>query len=292
MRFLLGFLLIFCIISDAASVSCPSGYTDITSAYGDTFDYNYGTNCPDGYEPYDAPDSFLFYFSGRRSETAPTTCSFGYHRVNGECVAYESTGCPSSTYYRLDGNEATFYHTNADGATCPSGYVSYDAPASLWFKFGGTRISNPPTVCATGYYVNGVCTAHSTANCPTGYYDVGFDSTFAAYAANGSCPTGYANASSVQSCTASSSQTFCTTLCNTGDLQTGAGECVAACGISGITELHVGATATFPVYGGKTTAHAMGLSDGTNVCYVNMASGIVSDTLKYEINSTVYHTTD
>jgi hypothetical protein len=297
LHFLLGFLLVFCIISDAASVSCPSGYTDITSLYESTFQYKYDGRCPSGYETYNAPDDvFTFYFSGRRDATGPETCAFGTRRVSGVCTAYTSDGCPDDdpniTYNRITGYDATFSHQEADGSTCPSGYVSYDAPDIMWFKFEGTRVPNPPTLCATGYYVNGTCTARPQGSCPTGYYDSGFDDAFAAYAAGGACPSGYANSETVASCTSYVTSSLCTTLCDTGMSHTSAGECAAPCGISGVSTLHVGATATFPAWGTKTTTHALAISDGTDMCYVNLTTGSASDALKYQYGNTVYHTTD
>ena len=282
------FLAIILVSEAAFAASCPSGFDDVTSIYPETFYGKNGDFCPNGYEPYTAPSTLSFEFNGLVLNNAPTLCGSDSHYVNGECVAYAQENCPSN-FYRNSENGTTFYGKNGD--TCPSGYEPYTYGSNLSFIFNGLILANAPTLCASGYYVNGVCTARSGTGCITGYVDAGTDDVVSAVDANGSCPTGYDSLWSYQSCTASTTENLCTTLCNGGMLQTGAGYCSEVCG-NGLSILHVGPTITFPLYGTKTTQPSLVVANDSGRCYVNLAPGNASGAVNVRHNNTVYHSTN
>ena len=288
MREILVFWATNLLATAAFAVACPSGFDDVTSDFPATFYGKNGDFCPNGYEPYSAPSTLWFKFNGLVLDNGPMLCGSGSHYVNGECVAYAQENCDSG-FYKNTENSATFYGKNGD--LCPSGYEPYTPGSNLEFIFNGLVLANAPTVCASGYYVNGVCTARSGTGCITGYVDAGTDGVIAAVDANGSCPSGYNALWQYQSCTATTTDNICTTLCNGGMLQTAAGYCSEVCGNS-LSVLHVGPTLTFPLYGTKTTFPSLVVGNESGQCYVNLAPGNASGAINVRYNNTVYHTTD
>lgn len=288
MRFSGVFLIFFLLIEDVFAATCPSGFDDVTNIYPATFYSKNGDFCPSGYEPYTAPATLSFKFNGLILDNAPTICGSDSHYVDGECVPYAQENC-NSGFYKNTENSATFYSKN--GNLCPTGYEPYTYGINVSFVFNGLILSTVPTVCASGHYVDGVCSPYDSSGCITGYVDAGVDGIMTAVDANGACPSGYNALWAYQSCTPTTTDRVCTTLCNGGLLQTGNGYCVATCDI-GISSFHVGTNVTYPVYGTRTTTPSMVVSDGTNVCYVNATPGNSNGSLKFLYNNTVYHLTD
>ena len=288
MRILGSFFVVLLIANTAFSATCPSGFNDVTSIYPETFYSKNGDFCPSGYEPYSAPPTLSFRFNGLILENPPTVCGSDAHYVSGECIPYAQENCPND-FYRVSENSATFYSKNGD--YCPTGYEVYTYGDNMTFVFNGLILSNAPTVCASGRYVDGVCSSYDSTGCISGYVDIGVDSVVAAVDENGSCPTGYNSLWSYQECTASTTDSVCTTLCNGGMLQTAAGFCAASCGI-GLSKLHIGDTLTFNLYGTRTTSPSVVIGNGNGVCYVNTAPGRVTGAMHIMFNGTVYHTTD
>lgn len=288
MRIRVLFLLIFVCIGDAFAATCPSGYVDVTSNYPTTFSGKNGDFCPGGYEPYTAPSTLNFKFTGLVLDSAPDLCGADSHYVNGECVAYAQENCPNN-FYKDSTTASTFSGKNGD--LCPSGYEAYTHGSNLSFIFNGLILANAKTVCASGHYVGGTCTAYGTTGCITGYVDAGTDNVVASVDANGSCPTGYDTLWAYQSCTADTTENVCTTLCDGDLVHTGAGYCVATCG-NGFTTLHVGNSLTFPLYGTRTTTPSIVVANESGQCYVNLVPGRASGAVNVNHNNTIYHTTD
>ena len=288
MRILSIFLIFFLLVENASAATCPSGFDDVTNIYPATFYSKNGDLCPTGYEPFSAPDTMTFKFNGLILDNAPTICGSDSHYVDGECVPYTQENCANGFYKNAE-NSATFYSKN--GNLCPTGYEPYTYGTNVSFVFNGLILDNAPTVCASGHYVDGVCTPYASTGCITGYVDAGVDGIIAAVDANGACPSGYGALWAYQSCTAGTTDSICTTLCNGDLLKTDAGYCVATCG-SGLSKLHVGDTLTFTLYGTKTTTPAINLGNGNGVCYVNLAPGRASGAINVQYNNTIYHTTN
>ena len=288
MRILGIFLLTFLLVGDGLAMTCPSGYDAVSSTYSGTFYAKSNGSCPSGFTSYTAPSSMVFEFNGLLLDSGPTTCDADSHYVNGSCVPYTTGNCASGEYSGAS-DDATFYaKTNG---SCPSGYSSYTAPSSLSFIFNGLLLATAPTVCASGHYVNGVCTAYSGTGCISGYVDMGSDDTFAAVDANGSCPSGYNELTSYQSCNPDTTASLCTTLCSGTLVRTGLGYCVTSCG-NGLSTLRIGDSMTFPLYGSKTTTPSLVVGNTSGQCYVNMAPGNISGAVNVRYNNAVYHTTD
>ena len=146
--FLGVFASMFLHIGGVFATSCPSGFDDVTNDYPATFYAKNNGFCPSGYEPYTAPSTLSFSFSGMVLDDAPDLCGADSHYVNGECVAYATENCESG-YYSDSTNGVAFYGKN--GNFCPSGYEPYTAPSTLVFLFNGLVLSDAPTVCATGH---------------------------------------------------------------------------------------------------------------------------------------------
>lgn len=290
MGFLGAFLLIFLLIGNGFAATCPSGYDDVTNDFPLVFYSKSGASCPSGYESYTAPNDLSFEFTGMLLDTSPTLCGSGSHYVNGSCVSYTSDNCDSGYYNNPEGS-AIF--SSKGNSLCPSGYdnFTYNSNSGLSFVFGGILLANAPTLCSSGYYVNGTCSSYSSTGCITNYVDMGSDGVIAAIDANSSCPSGYDSLWSYQKCNASTTDTVCTTLCNGGMLETGAGYCSAACG-NGLSVLHVGDSLTFPLYGTKTTQPSLIVANGSGQCYVNLAPGNTTGAIHIRYNNTIYHTTD
>ena len=272
----------------AVAATCPSGFNDVTNDYPATFYSKNDGFCPSGYEPYTAPSTLSFKFTGMVIDNAPDLCGDGSHYVNGECVAYATENCPSGSY-KNEGGSATFY--GKSGNFCPNGYEPYTAPSTLSFIFNGLILDNAPTVCATGHYVNGTCSAYSSTGCITGYVDAGTDSVVAAVDANGSCPSNYDSLWAYQSCNASTTESVCTTLCNGGMLKTDAGYCSAVCG-AGLTRLKTSTGLSFNVYGTRTTTPSIVIGYDNGECYVNLSAGSATNAINVKQNNTTYHTTN
>ena len=282
------FLVLILFTNVSFAVTCPSGFDDVTANYASAFYGKDGDTCPSGYEPYTAPSTLSFTFSGLVLPTAPTTCGAGSHYVNGECVAYATENCDSGFYKDAQAG-AAFY--GKDGDTCPSGYEPYTAPSALRFVFNGLVMASAPTVCASGHYVNGTCTAYSSTGCITGYVDAGTDGVVASVDENAACPTDYTDMGLYQSCTATTTDSVCTTLCNGGMLQTAAGYCATKCGM-GLSKWHIGDLVTYRVYGTQTTWPSVKVSDGTTICYVNVVPGRASGAVNISDGTNIWHVTD
>lgn len=289
MRIFSGFLAFLVLFGTASAATCPSGFDDVSTNYATTFYAKDNGVCPDGYETYTAPSTLSFSFGGMILPTEPTLCGADAHYVNGECVAYATENCPSG-FYKNPENGVTFYAKNNN--ICPDGYEIYTHGDNLSFIFNGIIIGSEKTLCASGHYVDGVCSSYSSSGCITGYVDAGADGIVAAVDANGSCPTGYDSLWAYQSCTATTSESLCTTLCNGGMLQTTAGYCAAACS-AGFTTLRTSTGLIFTTYGTRTTTPSIVVANeaGTQ-CYVNLAPGSTTNAIHVRYNDTVYHTTN
>ena len=290
MRFFRGFLLVLLVFGNAIAGTCPSGFDDVTTKYPTTF---YAKNldglCPAGYESYTAPSTFDFTFNGLVLGTAPTVCDSDSHYENGTCVQNTPENCDSG-FYRNSVNGATFYSKNKDNL-CPTGYEAYTYGNNMTFIFNGLILSSAPTVCATGHYVNGSCAAYDTDGCISGYIDVGSDGVIASVDANGACPSNYTALGSYQSCNPTTTDNICTTLCNGGLLRTALGYCSEVCPL-GLPEMHIGPGVSIAVYGTQTTVPTLKISDGVDVCYVNIAPGVGSGTLNLSDGTHTYHVTN
>ncbi|MCL2537994.1 MAG: hypothetical protein FWE52_00730 [Alphaproteobacteria bacterium] len=77
--------------------------------------------------------------------------------------------------------------------------------------------------------------------------------------------------------------------CNTGFSLTATNQCGQMC-TAGFTTLRVG-DLEIPLYNTKMTTHALGVSDGTNICYASLATGAGPNALNVHINGTTYRST-
>lgn len=288
MRILSIFFLILLCANVAFSASCPSGFNDLTNDFPATFYSKNGDLCPSGYEPFDAPSTMTFTFNGLILPDAPTTCSSG-HYENGTCVPNAQDNCDTG-FFKNTAYQATFYSKNRD--LCPTGYEPYTYGDYVSFIFNGLILANAPTVCASGHYVDGVCTPLSSSDCITGYVDAGVDGVVASVLESGSCPTGYDLVDSYSECNSSTSSNMCTTLCNGGWLKTDGGFCSTACD-AGFTRLRSGTGLSFTTYGTKTTEHAIVVMSESGVkCYVNLAPGGAKNAFNVKMNNVTYHSTN
>lgn len=287
MRTFFAFLLVLCMVDAAHAVSCPAGYNDVTSMYPETFFPKSRGVCPSGYESYTAPSVMDITFNGVLLSNPPTVCGSDSHYENGNCVQNAQENC-SSGFYRYSSDESAFFPKVNN--SCPTGYGAYTAPSVMDVRFNGVLLPTAPTVCSTGHYSGGVCSAFSTGDCITGYVDVGSETAIAAVNANGSCPSGYTSFGTMQSCNVETTNQFCTLLCNGGKVLTPAGYCVNECGL-GISRFHVGADTSYQLYGVRLTTPSLAIGNGVNQCYMNLDSGAGTG-VKVLYNDTVYHVTD
>ena len=287
MRKIYAFLPIFLLINGAFAASCPSGYGDVSADYASTFYSRDSGTCPAGYEPYSAPTMLSFSFDGLILDSAPTLCGAGYHYVDGDCVAYTNGNCQSN-FFQDSENEDTFY--SRDGNVCPAGYEPYSHGSNLTFLFNGLILGSAPTVCASGHYVNGTCEPYSSTGCITGYVDAGVDNIVAAVDANGDCPSNYDSLWTYQSCTPSTSERLCSTICNGGMMHTGTGNCAAPCSLDR-SGLYTSTGLIFPLWDTRTTQPAIYIGLENGVCYVNLAPGVANNAVNVEYNGAIYHTT-
>ena len=286
MRTFFAFLLVLCVF-DAAFAECPSGYSDVTALYAQTFSPKSRGVCPSGYESYTAPSVIDIKFNGILLETAPTVCDADSHYENGVCTPNTQGNC-SSGFFTYSSDDSTFFPKVNN--SCPTGYGAYTAPSVLDIRFNGVLLPTAPTVCSTGHYVAGVCSAYSAGDCMTGYVDMGADDIVAAVNSGGTCPSGYTAMGSFQSCNVETTSNFCTSLCNGGKVLTPSGYCVNECGL-GISQLNVGANTTYPLYGVRLTTPSLAIGNGVNQCYLNLGTGAGTG-VKVLYNNTVYHVTD
>lgn len=288
LRTIISFFAVLFVVNAAFSASCPAGFRDVTSNYPATFYSKNGDLCPTGYEPFSAPDTMVFKFNGLVLSDAPTPCSSG-HYENGTCVPNAQDNCASG-FYKNVAYQATFYSKN--GGLCPTGYEPYTHDNGVSFIFNGLVLSNAPTVCASGYYVDGVCSSRPTTGCMAGYVDAGVDSVVSAILADGSCSSGYELVGSYSECTATTTSNLCTTLCNGGWLKTSAGFCSTACD-AGFSALHVSNGLQFTAYGMKTTRPSLNIrGENGKICYINLSVGSGKNAINIRYNGTIYHTTD
>lgn len=114
-----------------------------------------------------------YAYGAEFASTGARMCGYGYVRVNGNCVSWDSVpsvGCPVDFYVApISGTS----FLSVDSGRCPVSYT-YTTSADLFPKYSGWLDSTGSPLCEYGYErINGTCERNesgSSERCPNGFY--------------------------------------------------------------------------------------------------------------------------
>lgn len=140
-----------------------------------------------GYRYVTLDDAFELFYSGLIVGDEVTLCTNGY-MSNGLCTSYTTGNCSSGNY--TAGSGLSFI-APVNGTCDAPGYRYATIDNAFYGIYNGMLVGNEVTLCTNGRMVNGTCTAYSTGDCISNYYDTGIDTNTFAESSNDACSSPY-----------------------------------------------------------------------------------------------------
>ena len=140
-----------------------------------------------GYRLVSLPDEYELFYSGMVVGEEVTLCTNG-RMVNGTCVAYSAGECASGKVSLV--TDAAFMAPVVGKCDAP-GYTLTNISDEFTGIYKGIIAGTEVTLCDSGRKVNGTCSAYTTGDCDSGYYDLSTDAATFASPTRDACSSPY-----------------------------------------------------------------------------------------------------